>query len=212
MKWNVGRGEAVGMKGFWHSNQWLFAAILVSATICAVSAFILAIDTYVLASAPETQLACDINEVISCGKVALSWQANAFGFPNVLIGLVTEPVVMTIAVAGLSGVKFPRWFMFVAQLAYLFGLSFALWLFYQSAFVINSLCPYCLLIAIFTSVTFFTLLHYNIREDNLFLPAKVQAFAEELVRLRFTEIAALFLVGLIITIIFAIHGLGVFGL
>lgn len=212
MKVNVGRGESVGMKGYFHSNQWLFLLVLISSSLCLIASFILSKDALLLASSPGAALNCDINEVVSCSKVAEAWQANLFGFPNAFLGMMTEPVVVTIAVAGLAHMKFPRWFMFTAQVVYLLAFIFAWWLFFQSAFVIYSLCPYCLIITIFTSITFFTLLHYNIRENNLFMPAKLQQLLETLTRLRMTELAGAFFVGLVLVIIFALYGLRIFGL
>ncbi|MDD9204882.1 vitamin K epoxide reductase family protein, partial [Georgenia sp. 10Sc9-8] len=84
----------------------------------------------------------DINSAISCGAVAQAWQASLFGFPNAFLGLIAEPVVITIAVASLAVVRFPRWFMAAAQVVYLLGLVLAYWLFAQSYFVIGALCPW----------------------------------------------------------------------
>ena len=70
-----------------------------------------------------------------------------------------------------------------SDVGYLLGLVFAFWLFFQSMFVIGSLCPWCLTITVFTTVTFFTMLHINVLENNLYLPERAQAFAVKLVRL-----------------------------
>lgn len=164
-----------------HSRTFLFAIMGISAIACIIASAVLSIEAFHLALDPDTQLACDINGVLSCGEVAKSPQAQFFGFPNAFIGLATEPVVLTIAVAGLCGVRFPRWFMFAAQIGYLLGLIFAYWLFYQSFFNIGFLCPWCLTITFFTTVTFFTMLHININEKNLYLPARAQAAAERTV-------------------------------
>ena len=43
-----------------------------------------------------------------------------------------EPVVITIAVASLAGVRFPRGFMLAAQIVYGLGFVFAYWLFFES--------------------------------------------------------------------------------
>ena len=155
----------------------------ISAIICIIASAVLSIESYHLALNPSTVLGCDINAALSCGAVAKSWQATFFGFPNAFIGLATEPVVLTIAVLGFVGTKFPRWFMFAAQMGYLLGLIFAFWLFFQSMFVIGSLCPWCLSITVFTTVTFFTMLHINVLENNLYLPARAQALALKLIRL-----------------------------
>lgn len=175
---NLGRGTEVGMIGWRHSNVWIFLTMLLSAVVSLYSSFVLSVDAILLAEDPSRTFNCDLNTAISCSTVGASWQAELLGFPNAFIGLMTEPVVITIAVAGLAGVVFPRWFMFAAQVVYFFGLIFAYWLFYQSAFVIGALCPYCLLITVGTTFVFFTLLHYNIREDNLYLPKKIQEKVE----------------------------------
>jgi uncharacterized membrane protein len=89
--------------------------------------------------------------------------------------MIAEPVVITIAVAALGGVRFPRWFMFAAQIVYTLGLILAYWLFYQSMFHIGALCPWCLLVTVSTTLVFASLTHVNIRDGNLFLPARVQS-------------------------------------
>lgn len=135
-----------------------------------------------LAEDPTVDLGCDINAVLSCGTVASSWQSSVLGFPNAFLGLVTEPVVITLAVAGLAGVRFPRWFMLAAQAFYTVGLGFAYWLFHQATFDIGALCPWCLLVTLATTLVFFEMTYVNIRDDNLFLPARVRAALTGFVR------------------------------
>src|SRR3954454_16454376 len=116
--------------------------MLFSACLSLTASFVLSVDAMRLAADPGTTLSCNINAVISCGTVAASWQAHLLGFPNAFLGLVAEPVVITIAVASLGGVRFPRWFMFSAQVVYTIGVLFAYWLLYQSMFNIGALCPW----------------------------------------------------------------------
>ena len=119
--------------------------------------------------------------MISCGKVGVSWQASLFGFPNAFLGLIAESVVITIAVASLGGVRFPRWFMLSAQVVYTFGPIFAYWLFSQSLLVIHALCPWCMVLYLSTTLVWWLLARFNIREGNLFLPPGLDR-ARELVR------------------------------
>jgi hypothetical protein len=114
--------------------------------------------------------------------VAASWQSSLLGFPNAFLGLVTEPVVITLAVAALGGVRFPRWFMLSAQVVYTVGLLLAYWLFQQAMFEIGALCPWCLLITLATTLVFFEMTYVNIRDDNLFLPQRVQSALTAFVR------------------------------
>lgn len=201
---------AQAMTGFRHSTRWIFATMLFSATVSLIAAFVLSYDAVKLAADPTAALSCDFNAVISCGAVGLSWQASVFGFPNAFLGLITEPVVMTIAVAGLAGVRFPRWFMFTAQVIYLLGLAFALWLFSQSMWVIGALCPWCLLITISTSLVFLTLLHYNVRENNLYLSPAAQARVRGWFRKDYDLYASIAWVAFLFVLIYLEHGSKIF--
>lgn len=162
-----------------NSRTWIFSTMLFSALISLVASFVLSIDAVKLAANPASELSCNINAAISCGAVGTSWQASLFGFPNAFLGLMAETVVITIAVASLGGTRFPRWFMFSAQIVYTLGLIFAYWLFSQSMLVIGALCPWCLLITLSTTLVFMSLTHFNALEDNLYLPKK---FADPLKR------------------------------
>jgi len=165
-----------------HANSWIFGTMLVSSCLSLIASFVLSVDAVRLAADPAAKLSCNINAVISCGTVGSSWQSHLLGFPNAFLGLVAEPVVITVALAALGGVRFPRWFMFSAQIVYAVGLVFAYWLFFQSMFVIGALCPWCLLVTVSTTLVFSTLTHVNIRDGNLYLPQRVQAASMRFVR------------------------------
>ena len=87
-------------------------------------------------------------------------------FPNAFLGVLSEPVVITIAVALLAGVVFPKWFMIAAQAMYSIGFIFAYWLFFQAYFVIGALCPWCLLITVSTTLVFTSITRINFTEGN----------------------------------------------
>lgn len=155
----------------------LFGEMLVFAILSLIAAAVLSIEAITLAKNPDAVLSCSFNTWIDCAKVGSTWQANVLGFPNAFLGLVSEPVVMTIAVASLAGVRFPRWFMFTANVCYLLGVIFAYWLLWQSTYVIGALCPWCLLVTVSTTFVFTSMTQWNIRENNLFLPEGLQSKA-----------------------------------
>lgn len=165
-----------------HHDTTVWATMLVASIASLVASFVLSVDALALAADPSTDLACNINAVISCGTVGTSWQASLLGFPNAFLGLVFEPAVITLTVASLSGVRFPRWFMLAAQIIYTVALLFAYWLFQQAMFEIGALCPWCLLVTVATTLVFFEMTYVNIRDDNLFLPARIQSRLTALVR------------------------------
>ena len=148
-------------------HRWTYVEMLASSIIGLIASLVLSIEALELAKDPFADLSCNINAVLSCGTVGSSWQASLLGFPNAYLGLIAEPVVITIAVAALGGVRFPRWFMNSAQVVYSIGLLFAYWLFYQSLFVIGALCPWCLLITITTTLVFMSMTRVNILDGNL---------------------------------------------
>lgn len=143
-----------------------FIEMLLSSIVGLWASLVLSIDAVKLAGDPYADLSCDLSATISCSTVGVTWQANLLGFPNAFLGLIAEPVVITIAVAALGGVRFPRWFMLSAQVVYSIGLAFAYWLFYEAYFVIGALCPWCLLITITTTLVFASMTRINILEGH----------------------------------------------
>ena len=147
------------LKAYW--------TMLVSSILSLTASLVLSVDAIKLAKDPGSKLSCNINAVVSCGKVAVSWQSNLLGFPNAFLGLICEAVVITIAMAGLSGVRFPKRFMRIALSVYGFGLLFAFWLFSQSYLVIKAFCPWCLLVTISTVTVFGSMFRVNVLDGNL---------------------------------------------
>jgi len=171
-------------------NRWIFVSMLVGAILSLVAAFVLSVEAVDLAKNPNAQLTCSVNAIINCATVAKHPSAALFGFPNSFLGLVAEPIVITVAIAGLAGVKFPRKFMVVAQLCYTLGFMFAYYLLYMSMFVIQALCPWCLLVTLSTTFVFFSMTRYNVREDNLYLPVKLAKRAKACIKKDYdTELA-----------------------
>lgn len=150
----------------WRAGSWTWWEMLTSSLLGLVASFVLSVDAIALAENPNAILSCNINSKISCGTVGVSWQASLLGFPNAFLGLISEPVVITVAVAALAGVRFPRWFMLTAQTIYAIGFAFALWLFYEAYFRIGALCPWCLLITVTTTLVFVSMTRVNILEGN----------------------------------------------
>ena len=168
--------------------------MLVGAVFSLIAAFVLATEAVELAGNPFARLSCSINEVINCATVAVHPSSSIFGFPNAFLGLLAEPVVITVAIAGIGGVKFPRQFMFTAQICYTLGFLFAYSLLYTSTFVIGALCPWCLLVTLSTTLVFFSMTRYNIGEDNLYLSDKLAIRANQFIKKDYdTLVMALFI-------------------
>jgi uncharacterized membrane protein len=188
-----------------------FTEMLVSSVIGLIASLVLSIDAIALAANPNADLSCNINAAISCGKVGASWQASLLGFPNAVLGLLAEPVVITSAVAALGGVRVPRWFMNSAQVVYLIGFLFAYWLFYQAYFVIGALCPWCLLITVTTTTVFASMLRVNILDNNLGLPPGLHASLSGWLRAGADTLGVILIFAILAAMIFIKYGSVIFG-
>lgn len=148
-------------------HRWTYVEMLVSSLLSLGASLVLSVEAWLLAQDPDAVFSCDISSTISCGTVAESWQATLLGFPNAFLGLIFEPIVITIAIASLGGVRFPRWFMLCAHGLYTIAIAFAYWLFLQAYFVIGALCPWCLLVTAATTLVFASITRVNILDGNL---------------------------------------------
>ncbi len=137
-----------------------------------ICAFIIMYEKIHLLTNPAYKPSCSINPIISCGNVMSSWQGSVFGFPNPIIGLAGFPIVITIGMAMLAGAKFKRWFWIGLNIGALFGVSFITWLFFQSVYSIQALCPYCMVVWSVTIPIFWYTTLYNFREGHIQLPAR----------------------------------------
>lgn len=182
-------------------DVWIFTSMLIGAICSLIASFVLSVEAVILAGDPEAVLACSVNVVLNCATVALHPTADFMGFPNSFLGLIAEPVVITVAIAGLAGVKFPRAFMATAQFFYTVGFLFALYLLGVSYFVIGALCPWCLLVTLTTTLVWFSITRYNIRENNLYLSKDTHKKLLGFVKKDYDKVV---MVGLIVFIIAAI--------
>ncbi len=192
-------------------NRWIFGSMLVGSILSLIAAFVLSVEAIELAKNPNAVLSCSINVVLNCATVNSHPSAFLFGFPNSFLGLITEPVVITVAIAGLAGIRFPRQFMFAAQVGYTLGLVFALYLFSISFFVIGALCPWCLLVTLTTILVWFAITRYNIRESNLYLPRRMQKVLHGWIEKDYDKLAMWSLVVLLVSAILLKYGEGLLG-
>lgn len=191
-------------------NRWIFASMLIGALLSLLAAFVLSVESVQLAKNPDAQLSCSVNVIINCATVAKHPSAELLGFPNSFFGLMAEPIVITVAIAGLVGVAFPRKFMFAAQIGYTLGLLFALYLFSVSFLVIGALCPWCLLVTATTMFVWFAITRYNIRENNLYLPKAAAKKAHTFIEKDYDKLVLFGLIFLMVAAIFIKYGQDLF--
>lgn len=153
-------------------NKWAFSILLISGLLGLVASFVLTLDKLAITAQPDAILQCSINLVLNCSTVMQTWQSALFGFPNMYIGMMAFPVIITLGVAGLWGVKFPNLFMKIANLVVLLATVFSYWLLFQSVYVIEVLCPWCLIVSFSMTIMIAAITNLNARSNNLGLPQK----------------------------------------
>jgi len=120
--------------------------LLITATVAWVASATLVLERLELYRNPNAALSCDVNPWISCGSVMQKSQAAIFGFPNPFIGIVAFAVVITTAMALLSGAKLGRWYWIGVQTGITLGMALVCWFWFQALYVIAILCPYCMVV------------------------------------------------------------------
>ncbi len=154
--------------------------LTLAGVIALAAAFALTLDKFRLLENPDAQLSCNFSVLIGCESNLSSWQGAIFGFPNPLIGLFAWSVVITIGLAMLAGARFARWFWVGLNVGMLGALVFVIWLMGQSIFVLDVLCPWCMVTWAVTIPVFLAVTLYNVKEGNLPGGASAQRVAAAL--------------------------------
>ncbi|WP_298749120.1 vitamin K epoxide reductase family protein [uncultured Serinicoccus sp.] len=126
--------------------------VLVTGLGGTLASLVLAVERYLLLTNPFYAPSCDLGAAVSCRDVMSSWQGAVLGFPNPYLGLLAFPVVVTLGVLVVGGTALPHWCWAGLSLGTLAGFGFVLWLMSQSLFVIQAVCPYCVVVWVCVSV------------------------------------------------------------
>ncbi|RSX54350.1 vitamin K epoxide reductase family protein [Bifidobacterium goeldii] len=204
--------DSTALRGFRHSATWTYLIALIASVVALFVSFMLAAETLQLARHPDAKLGCDVNALVSCSTVAQSWQAEfikfaGLSFPNAFFGIAAESVFVTIAVIGLARVVVPRWFALCTWLGSLAAILYAYWLFTQSMFVINALCPYCLVLMFSSTIQFMAFSHATVSVQHM--PRNARGLSKYY-RLNFDLMVDVVWVLAIITLILVVDGPAIF--
>lgn len=151
--------------------------LIVGGVVGILSSATITYDELQVAKNPNYIPNCDLNPVVSCGSVTKSDQAHLFGFPNPFIGLIGYAVVVTTGAVLLAGARLSRWYWLGLQGGVILGVLFIHWLFYQSVYVIGSLCPYCMVVWAATITMFWYVTLYNVQSGHIKLKGTLQRAA-----------------------------------
>lgn len=179
----------------YRSTPWL---LLFGAVIGLFASFQLTIDKIAILSDPDYVPSCNINPVLSCGSIITTDQASVFGFANPLIGLAGYSVIITLEVLLISRVAIPRWVWLGLNLGALGGFAFVIWLFYQSLYVIDALCPWCMVAWVGTIIIFWIVTAENAANGRFTRSGQPGVISDVLAQLRWMFIALTFIAILVL--------------
>ncbi|MFE5644324.1 vitamin K epoxide reductase family protein [Rhodococcus sp. NPDC056516] len=111
-----------------------------------IASFVLTLEKLATLSDPAYVPSCSINPIISCGTIMSSPQAEVFGFPNPISGLIGFTALTTVGVLAATGVSLPRWCWFATLAGLALAATFVHWLIFASLYSIQALCPYCMIV------------------------------------------------------------------
>ncbi len=147
-----------------HASFWVIFAFGLTALSAAL---VLSVEKIHLLNNPDAVLSCSINLVLNCSTVMQTWQSAVFfGIPNMYIGLMGFPVLVAVAVGYLwGGARFNKGFLRAMTIGVLLGTIFSYWLFFQSLYAIQVLCPWCLIVTFSCTMMLAATMHIGLREN-----------------------------------------------
>ena len=144
-----------------------------------LASWVITLDKFKLLEDPDFVPGCSLNPVLSCGSVMESDQAEVFGFPNPMLGLVAYGIVICVGISLLARATYPRWYWLAFEAGCLFGIGFVSWLQFESLYRINALCLWCCLAWIATITLFWYVTSFVVRAGLLPAPAAVRSFLDD---------------------------------
>lgn len=143
-----------------------------------VASFMLTVDKIKVLKDPNFIPECNLNPIFSCSSVMSQPQAEIFGIPNTLFGVIAFSAIITIGAAMLFGAKYNKRFWQLFQLGALAGLGGVIYLFFQGMYRIGAVCPWCALTWVSVIALNLYLLVWNITNGHINAPAKLKSFSK----------------------------------
>jgi len=174
--------------------------VTIASLVAFAAAVVLMIEKLMLINDPTYVPSCSINPVLSCGSIMESDQAEAFGFPNPILGIAGFGSMALFGTYLLVGASASRWLWLAAQAGATFAFGFVCWLIFQSLYRIEALCPYCMVVWLSTFALFWYLSLANLAAGRIPMPAFLEPAANLAIRFHGALLTgAILVVGLMIT-------------
>ena len=150
--------------------------LFVGGVVGIIAAFALTYDKIQVLSNHNYKPSCNINPVLSCGSVMKTKQADLFGVPNTIFGLIGYTAFAMYGALLLTKAKFTKLVWLSLQVGVTVALLFMHYLFFEGIFRIHAICPFCFVIWMITTPIFWYTTIYNIQAGYIKLPKKLRTF------------------------------------
>ncbi len=189
-----------------------FWVLLVFAAVALIAAFVLSLEKIHLLQEPDAVLSCSFNVVLNCSTVMQSWQSTAFfGIPNMYIGLMAFPVLITVAVAALwGGARYSKNFLRAMTVGVFLGTVFAYWLFFSSLYDIRVLCPWCLVVTVSCTLMLAATLHIGLKENIWNIKKKTNVAVQNFLKSGYHQLVVAAWLVLMVALVFLQFGAALF--
>lgn len=192
-----------------HASFWVLFAF---AIVALIAALVLSVEKIHLLNEPDAVLSCSFNLVLNCSTVMQTWQSAVFfNIPNMYIGLMAFPVIVTVAVAYLwGGARYNKAFLRAMNIGVLLGAIFAYWLFFQSLYAIQVLCPWCLVVTFSCTMMLAAATHIGLRENIWNLKKAPNEKVQKFLKSGFHQLIVASWVALMVALVFIKFGEALF--
>lgn len=187
---------------------WLFRdarhiawVLLVCGAIGLLASFALTLEYLHKLQEPDAALVCDVNPFITCGPAMQSWAGRVLGFPNIIIGLVSFTITVTMAMGIWAGARYRSWFWIGYQVGLVGAAVLIAFLQWFSAYELARLCLWCMIIWAATIplvllTTVFSLVHGHLGSGGVRAGRAIAPWAMMLVALWYVAVAGFILAGM----------------
>jgi uncharacterized membrane protein len=145
--------------------------LIIGGIIGLVASFTLTAEHIHLIEHPNTGVSCDLNPIVSCGAVIKSGASSFLGIPNPVFGVAAFSVLITLGVLLLAGSRFQRWIWLGLQAGATGGVLVAHYFFYETMYVVNAICPWCMVTDATVIILFWYTTLYNVEQCHIPVPA-----------------------------------------
>lgn len=188
------------MKKSWESSAKVMGIILiVGALVGLLASFVLTHETLEVAKNPAYEPSCNINPLVSCSSVMSKPEAQVFGLPFSVFGILGFGALLVFAVLMAAGTKFAAWVWRAAIAAAGAGMLAVIYMIWLSMFSFMTICPWCFSMWVATIAIFWAVLTYIASAR----PYKLSKRCEKTADL-WAKYAPMILAGLYVVLIFAL--------